>query len=281
MTVHRNVLDPGAASDIDVTVPSPARIYDYYLGGKDNFAADREAAEAALAVVPHGRRVARANRKFLVRAVKCMARNGIEQFIDLGTGIPTSPNVHEAARSVTPGARVAYVDSDPIVVVHNTALLANSGEGIISIRGDIRYPLNIIRNNALSELIDFGRPVGLLFVAVLHFVTDMDNPHDAVAAFRDRVPPGSYLAVSHIASDGTAPEVISAIENVYARSSAPAVFRTRDDIGAFFGGFHLVKPGIVEVSDWRANNRRPATPPALRFLGGVGCKPVGIRETVK
>jgi S-adenosyl methyltransferase len=272
MALHRDVLDPGKPPEIDIRVPSPTRIYDYYLGGKDNYPADRKAAEKALSVVPHGRRVAQANRKFLGRAVKYMARNGIEQFIDLGTGIPTSPNVHDVARSVIPGARAVYVDNDPIVAVHNMALLADSGQGITSVRDDIRYPLTIIRNNAVSEIIDFDRPVGVLFVAVLHFVTDADNPYDAVAAFRDRVPCGSYLAISHITRDGTAPEVISTIESVYALASAPAVFRTRNEIGAFFGGYTLVKPGIVEVSDWRANGKRTAEPPALRFLGGVGRK---------
>jgi hypothetical protein len=272
MAADRDVPNLGKPPGIDVSVPSPARIYDYYLGGKDNYPADREAAEKALSVVPHARQVAQANRKFLGRAVKYMARNGIEQFIDLGTGIPTSPSVHEVARSVVPRVRVAYVDNDPVVAVHNMALLADEGQGITSVRGDIRYPMDIIRNNAVSEIIDFGRPVGMLFAAVLHFVTDADHPYDAVAAFRDRMPSGSCVAISHITRDGTAPEVISAIERAYARASAPAVFRTRDEIGAFFGDYSLVKPGIVEVSDWRANGRRPAEPPALRFLGGVGRK---------
>ncbi|HCU96034.1 MAG TPA: hypothetical protein DHU96_26250 [Actinobacteria bacterium] len=268
-----SITNPDEPSNIDVTVPSPARIYDYYLGGKENFAADRQVAEEALSVVPHGRRVALANRKFLVRAVKYMARNGVDQFIDLGTGIPTSPNVHEVARSAMPGARVVYVDNDPIVTVHSRALLAGAGSGVAAIRGDIRYPLNIIRNSALRQIIDFGRPVGILFVAVLHFIADSDNPYLAVTAFRDQVPPGSFLAVSHISRDGTAPDAISTIERVYARASAPAVFRGRDEISKFFAGFGLVKPGLVEVDQWRGNNRKPEDLPALRFLGGVGRKP--------
>jgi hypothetical protein len=247
-------------------------MYDYYLGGKDNFAADRAAAEKALSVVPDGRKVAWANRRFLVRAVRYLARNGIEQFIDLGTGIPTSPNVHETARDFVPHARVAYVDNDPIVTVHNRALLELAGDGIIAVRGDIRYPLNIITNHAVREVIDFRQPVGILFVAVLHFVRDSEDPYRAVAAFRDRVSAGSYMALSHITSDGTVPHVISTIQEAYQQASAPAVFRSRIDIERFLTGFEVVKPGIVEVSEWRPNNRKQANPPALRFLGGVGRK---------
>jgi hypothetical protein len=248
-------------------------MYDYYLGGKDNFAADREAAEKALSVVPDGRRIAWANRRFLVRVVKHLARCGIDQFIDLGTGIPTSPNVHETARSIIANARVAYVDNDPIVTVHSRALLESAGSGIIAVRGDIRYPLNIITNHAVREVIDFRRPVGVLFVAVLHFVTDGEGPYRAVASFRDRICPGSYIAASHITSDGTAPRVITTIQEAYQRASAPAVFRSRMDIERFFDGLDLVRPGLAEVSQWRSNNRKPANPPALRFLGGVGRKP--------
>jgi hypothetical protein len=259
--------------DIDVTTPSPARMYDYYLGGKDNFAADRAAAEKALSVVPDGRQVAWANRRFLVRAVKHLARSGIDQFIDLGTGIPTRPNVHETARSFMPGARVAYVDNDPIVTVHNRALLESAGSGIIAVRGDVRYPLNILTNHSVREVIDLRRPVGVLFVAVLHFVTDDEDPHRVVAAFRDRMSPGSYIAISHITSDGTDPHVVATIQDAYRQASAPAVFRTRAGIERLFAGLRLVKPGIVEVSDWRRNKPAPEHPPTLRFLGGVGRKP--------
>ena len=188
----------------DPSVPSPARMYDYYLGGKDNFAADREAAEQALSVVPFGREVARANRQFLVRAVTFMARSGIGQFIDLGTGLPTRPNVHEVARSVLPDARVLYVDNDPMVCSHARALLATN-DGVAAIQGDIRTPQAILNDPVTRELIDFTRPVGVLFVAVLHFLTDDDQPWEQVAAFRWRMASGSMLAVSHITSDGTPP----------------------------------------------------------------------------
>ena len=164
------------------------------------------------------------------------------------------------------------MDNDPIVTVHNRAPLESDGSGVIAVRGDIRYPLNILTNHAVREVIDFTRPVGILFVAVLHFVTDEEHPYRVVATFRDRVVPGSYLALSHITSDGTDQHVVSTIQEAYRQASAPAVFRSGADIGRFFNGFKLLKPGIVEVAEWRGNNRKPESPPALRFLGGVGRK---------
>ena len=257
---------PETAPRFDPSVPSPARMYDYYLGGKDNFPVDREAAELALSVVPFGREVARANRQFLVRAVTFMARNGIDQFIDLGTGLPTRPNVHEVARSVHPDARVLYVDNDPMVCSHARALLATN-DGVAAIQGDIRAPQAILNDPITRKMIDFTQPVGVLFVAVLHFLTDDDQPWEQVAAFRWRMASGSMLAVSHITSDGTPPEVQATIQDVYAEASAPAVFRTRQQIESFFGGLDLVEPGLVEVGAWRS--LRPSPPAPLRFLGGV------------
>jgi S-adenosyl methyltransferase len=257
---------PETAPRFDPSVPSPARMYDYYLGGKDNFPADREAAELALSVVPSGRELARANRQFLVRAVTHMARSGISQFIDLGIGLPTSPNVHEVARSVHPGARVLYVDNDPMVCSHAQALLATNN-GVAAIHGDIRTPQAILNDPMTRTLIDFTQPVGVLFVAVLHFLTDDDQPGEKVAAFRWRMSIGSMLAVSHIASDDTPPEVQATIQDVYAEASAPAVFRTKQQIESFFGGLDLVEPGLVEVGAWRSLRPSPSAP--LRFLGGV------------
>ena len=254
------------APRFDPSVPSPARMYDYYLGGKDNFPADREAAEQALSVVPSGRQVARANRQFLVRAVTFMARNGIDQFIDLGTGLPTSPNVHEVARSVHPDARVLYVDNDPMVCSHARALLATN-DGVAAIQGDIRAPQAILNDPITRKMIDLTQPVGVLFVAVLHFLTDEDQPWEKVAAFRWRMASGSMLAVSHITSDGTPPDVQATIQDVYAEASAPAVFRISQEIESFFGGLDLVEPGLVEVGAWRS--LRPSPPAPLRFLGGV------------
>jgi S-adenosyl methyltransferase len=250
----------------DPSVPSPARMYDYYLGGKDNFPADREAAELALSVVPFGREVARANRQFMVRAVQFMARSGIDQFIDLGTGLPTKPNVHEVARELLPDARVVYVDNDPMVCAHAGALLTTN-DGIAAIRGDIRAPQAVLDDPVTRALIDFARPVAVLFVAVLHFLTDEDRPWEQVAAFRWRMTSGSMLAVSHITADDTPLDVQATIQAVYAEASAPAVFRTRRDIETFFGGLDLAEPGLVEVGAWRSLRSSPPAP--LRFLGGV------------
>lgn len=269
----RDDLVPGPdIDDMDISIPSPARMYDYYLGRKDNYPADRIAAEKALSAVPCGRQVAWANRNFLVRAVRYLASKRIDQFIDLGTGIPTSPNVHEVARSVIPDARIVYVDNDPIVVVHDKALLASSGDGVTAVRGDIRHPLNIITNHSVRQVIDFNRPVGVLFVAVLHFITDEENPYRSVAAFAERIARGSYIAISHITGDGTAEETIATIRDAYKGARAPAVFRSRREIERFFNGLEIVDPGLVEVSEWRGNDWEAEDPPALRFIGGAGRK---------
>jgi hypothetical protein len=265
--------NPFSVDNLDLTVPSPARIYDYFLGGKDNFPADREAAEKALSVVPHGREVAQANRQFLIGAVRLMASRGIRQFIDLGTGIPTSPNVHEVARSIHPDAKVLYVDNDPVVCLHASTLLTNVGDGVASIMGDIRSPQDLVAKRELRDLIDFTAPVGVLFVAVLHFLTSTDDPLSSVTVLADRMAADSYLAISHITSDGTAPAVMNTIESAYGSASAPAVFRTTNEIRALFAGLELVKPGLVDVSAWRGHGRIADVEPfALRFLGGVAKK---------
>jgi hypothetical protein len=253
-------------------VPSPARIYDYYLGGKDNYAADRQAAEKALSVVPHGRQIAHANRNFLIRAVTLMAERGVSQFIDLGTGFPTSPSVHEAARVINPDARAAYIDNDPIVTAHNQALLAKDGR-ILALHGDIRNPHSILGREEIFRFIDFSQPVGILFVAVLHFIPPEDDPEASVATFVRNMASGSYLALSHITSEDTAPNVIATIHDAYRTASAPAVFRTRDQVRQFFDGLQLIEPGLADLSAWPASgNRRSSAPPALRFLAGIATK---------
>jgi hypothetical protein len=245
-------------------------MYDYYLGGKDNYAADRAAAESALAVVPQGRQFAQANRHFLAHAVVLMANHGVRQFIDLGTGIPTSPSVHEMAAVVQPGARVLYVDNDPVVTAHNQALLATSA-GVRAIEADIRNPYGIFTSPALEGFIDFDQPLGILFVAVLHFIADDHEPQALVKTFKSYMAPGSYLALSHITSDGTDPRVQAAIEDAYAHASAPAVFRTRAQVEAFFTGLELQPPGLVDVAEWFPFARTaPAQPLAVGFVGGVG-----------
>jgi S-adenosyl methyltransferase len=255
--------------DPDVRTPHPARMYDYFLGGKNNFAADREAAERAMSLVPYSRDVAWANRQFMVRAVATMARAGIDQFIDMGSGFPTSPNVHEVARQIRPDARVVYVDNDRVVAQHNAALLARERR-VVAIDADVRCPPCILDRPEVNQAIDFSRPVGLLFVAILHFVTDDEQPADIVATFRSRVPAGSMVAISHITSDDTPPEVMRTIEGAYGQATAPAIFRSYVELEKFFTGCDLLEPGIVHVSEWRPELTTSRVGSTLGFAGGVG-----------
>ncbi|GAA0351620.1 SAM-dependent methyltransferase [Actinoallomurus spadix] len=247
---------------IDVHTPSPARMYDYWLGGKDNFAADREAAEKVIAAHPEQRELVRANRAFLVRAVRHLAEQGIDQFLDLGTGIPTSPNVHEVAREIRPAARVVYVDNDPIVFAHNQAFRVTD-DRVATVQADIRRPHEVLGDPALKRLIDFDRPVALLAVAVLHFVPEGE---EVITTLKEVMAPGSFLALSTGTSEGLTPEQRERIENAYAKASAPAVIRSRAEIERLFTGFDLVDPGLVHVAKWRADG--PET--KGRLLAGVG-----------
>jgi SAM-dependent methyltransferase len=247
---------------IDVHTPSPARMYDYWLGGKDNFAADREAAEKIIAAHPDQRKLVRANRDFLVNAVRYLADQGIDQFLDLGTGVPTSPNVHEVARGSRPDARVVYVDNDPIVFAHNQAFRATD-DRVATVRADIRRPSEILADPAVARLLDFDRPIGLLAIAVLHFVPEGEA---VISALREIMAPGSFLAISTGTNEGLTPEQRERIENAYAKSSAPAVIRSRTEIERLFTGFDLVDPGLVHVAKWRTDG--PET--QGRLLAGVG-----------
>jgi len=257
-----------APGGVDWTVPRGARVYDYILGGKDNFAVDREAAEKILAVAPDSRRLAQAQRAFLVHVVRLMAESGIRQFLDLGTGIPTSPNVHETARAVDPSARVIYVDFDPMVVVHNRALLATD-DGVIAIEADIRKPEEILADPELEALIDFSKPVGVLLLAVLHNVSDEEDPARIIARFRDQMAPGSYIAISQFSSDSR-PEATAELEAVYADTPWPKTLRSPDEILRFFDGFELVPPGLADMDQWVPDADVPPT--ALKIPGGVGRK---------
>ena len=252
----------------DPARPAAARIYDYLLGGKDNYAVDRTAAERVLAVAPDQRQLARANRAFAIRAVGALASAGIRQFVDLGTGFPTSPSVHEAARQADPGARVVYVDYDPLVHVHNTALLAQDNQ-VVSVRADIRQPETILGHPDVTRLIDFGQPVGVLCVAVLHLVPDAEDPAGIVARFRDHMGSGSYLALSQFAADSD-PEAMAELRAVAAGTAVETYFRPRDAILRFFDGFELVPPGLTDVERWRQDG---AAPTRLKIAGAVGRKP--------
>ena len=254
--------------EIDTSTPHPARMYDYWLGGKDNFPADREAAEEVLALVPQARDMARENRAFLRRTVRFLAGEaGIRQFLDIGTGLPAQGNVHEVAQAVAPDARVAYVDNDPLVHVHANALLAGSSTTIIL--ADLRKPDTILGHPKVRHLIDFDQPLALLLVAVLHFLTDEDDPAGIVARLRDAMAPGSFLAVSHATGDFN-PEVATKAARAYDRATSPVVPRTRAEVARFFDGFALVDPGLVQVSRWRPDGEIPED--NVWIYGGVGRK---------
>ncbi|GAA2353661.1 SAM-dependent methyltransferase [Nonomuraea africana] len=259
---------------VDPSVPSSARVYDYLLGGKDHLAVDRAVADRLLSVAPDTRLVARANRLFMVRAVRHLAEQGVRQFIDLGTGIPTSPSVHETAREVSPACRVVYVDYDPMVRMHADVLLATT-PGVASIQADVRKPGEILSDPHITGLIDFDQPVGVLMVGVLHFIMDSEDPGGIVAAFRERMAPGSHLVLSHTMAESS-PEAIAQLTMATANSPAQATFRTREQVERFFEGFDLIGPGLVPVQEWRLGHEDEAQiplldeAPRLRVDGGVG-----------
>jgi hypothetical protein len=236
---------------VDSNRVSVARMYDYYLGGKDNFAVDREAAESVARAVPATRMVAMANRQFLVNAVRVMAEAGVRQFIDLGTGIPTSPNVHEVVRELHPDARVIYVDNDPVVLVHNRALLARR-EGIATIMHDLRQPAKVLADPVVRDMIDFSEPVGLLCIAVLHFVAP-DIAPEIMAHYGKVMAPGSYLAISAASYEGLPLSTVRELEAIYSRSNANLVFRSVSQIEQLFEGFELIDPGLSPVTRWRTD----------------------------
>jgi hypothetical protein len=265
-------------SGVDVTVPNLARVYDYMLGGKDNFAADREAAEIALSAVPQMRAIALENRRFLIRAVRFCAQAGIRQFIDIGTGLPTQDNVHQVAQRAAPGARVVYADNDGVVVSHGLALLAEDDQTTV-IHADLLRPAELLAHPALRALIDLTQPVALLLVALLHFIPDEDDPMTSVAALRDALAPGSYLVLSHaefspghVSGHEPLSEETRRLGQTYGRQTGPA--RSRADMAAFFGDFELVEPGLTEVWSWRPDSQSVINPSdVMTMVGGVARKP--------
>jgi len=265
---------------IDSTRPNVARIYDFLLGGKDNFAVDREAARQLIAVTPDMAGVVRDNRSFLGRVIRYLADEaGIRQFLDLGGGLPTRTNVHEMAQSIAQDARVVYVDNDPVVWSHGQALLAR-GDQVAMVRADLREPDDVLRRPEVLALLDLDRPVAVVCASVLHFVPDDDKPYQVIAEYRDRLAPGSYLAVSH-GTTATAEEdpgdVVGGVTSVYRQASAQLHVRSRAGIQSFFDGFEMVAPGVVWINEWRPGRGfRPAGQPrSLR--GGVGRKPGAAR----
>lgn len=239
-----------APPEVDVERANVARIYDALLGGSHNFAVDRDAASALTAINPSSREAARANRQFLGRAVRFLVKSGIRQFLDIGSGVPTSGNVHEIAQSAAPDAHVVYVDTDPVAIAHSKSILAGN-EGATIIQADLREPDVILSHPEVERLIDFDRPVALLLVAVLHFITEEERPGDLVKRLADALAPGSYLVISHATLDGHDRQVGEAIEKLYSRTSAPGRARDHAEVKAFFDGFEIVDPGLVYLPQWR------------------------------
>jgi hypothetical protein len=247
------------------------------LDGKDNYAADRDAAQRLLDAVPGAAQAARDNRRFLRRAVQFLAgQAGIRQFLDIGTGLPTRGNVHEIAQAVSPRARVVYVDNDPVVVTHARALLADSLT-VTAVNGDLRDPDNLLGLPDVKTFIDWDEPIAVLMVAVLHFLEDSENPWAVVDAYKARMAPASYLVLSHVTGDDTPADVIRQAAEVYEHASAPGLARSYTQIARFFGGLDMVAPGLVNPSQWRGIGPYRKPSPAL-FYAGVARKPVEVRE---
>jgi hypothetical protein len=256
---------------IDTTVAHPARRYDYWLGGKDNFPADRESGDQVAAAFPTIRLAVLENRAFLRRAVTYLAREaGIRQFLDVGTGIPTANNTHQVAQAVAPGSRIVYVDNDPIVLVHARALLTSSPEGATAyLDADLRDSDRILSSPEVAKTLDLTRPVGLMLVAVMHFMMDSDEPYGAVSRLVDAMPSGSFLTVSQATNDFLPPEAVDAIEAAGSRTRVPARMRSREEFARFFDGLDLVDPGIVSVAHWRDDDE-PRPRPSEADIGGYG-----------
>jgi S-adenosyl methyltransferase len=249
--------DGGTASGtgplpFDTSVANHARVYDYLLGGKDNYAADRAAVDAVLEIYPDLAFTARANRAFLGRAVRYLAGEaGIRQFLDIGTGIPTAGSTHEVAQAIAPEARVVYVDYDPIVLAHARALLTGEESGATEyIHADLRDTPAVL--SQARQLLDFSKPVAITLIAILHAIPDSDNPHAIVARLLDAVPSGSYLAVSHMGLEFLPPEMRQDIMGIASRMSHQQyTYRSREQLAQFFEGTDLVTPGLVQVEEWR------------------------------
>ncbi|HEX6467989.1 MAG TPA: SAM-dependent methyltransferase [Streptosporangiaceae bacterium] len=257
---------------IDTSVPHPARVYDYWLGGKDNFEADRRVANATSAASPGVPQGARDNRAFLGRAVRFIAEQGVTQFLDIGTGIPTQGNVHEVAQSVAPDAHVVYVDNDPIVMTHARALLRGTPEGeTVYLEADLRRPETILEHPDVDATLDFARPIGLVIVGTLMFIKDSEDPFGLVKRYTDVLAPGSYLAISHVTADFN-PEAVTASARAYNTGPARFTPRTGAQIARFFEGFDLVEPGLVKIFDWRPDETEPVDRTAGGAYGAVGVK---------
>ena len=260
-----------ATMSIDTSVAHVARVYDYWLGGKDNFAADRRAGEQAIQAYPDIVYSVRANRAFLARTVRYLAAEaGIRQFLDIGTGIPTANNTHEVAQSVAPGSDVVYVDNDPVVLTHARALLVSGEQGRTNyIDADLRDTGRILAEAALT--LDFSQPVAIMLMAILQHIDEAEDPNAIVSSLLAAVPPGSYLTISHPAADLAAQQMAQMAERLNKLMAEKVTFRTRAQVAPFFEGLAMVEPGLVRVQEWRPDTEMEAKSPAALW-GGMGRK---------
>jgi len=247
-------------TDLAVDRPHVARMYDYYLGGTTNYPADREAAARAIAVFPSLMVAVRANRAFVLRSTRHLARSGLRQFLDLGSGIPSSPNLHEVAQEVAPESRVVYVDRDPLVLAHSQALLAGHPAGRTAyVHADVADPAALLASRELRDTLDLDRPVALSLNALLHFVSDDDAAYALVEQLKDALAPGSTLTLTHVTGD-FAPEAVARLEEIYRASGNPGKARSREEFLRFFDGWELWEPGVTLAHRWRPDSGNPLIP---------------------
>jgi hypothetical protein len=254
-----------ASDDVDIEHASPARVYDYYLGGSHNFAVDRQIARQAMELWPELPLIMQANRAFLRRSVRYLVKQGITQFLDIGSGIPTEGNVHEVAQAAAPGTRVVYVDVDPVAAAHSRAILAGNPRADV-VQADLRDVAAIFDDPMARGLLDPTQPLGLLMVAMLHFVPDQADPVNIVAQYRKMMPPGSYLVLSHATHEGR-PDQAGSHTELYRRAGAPLTMRSRLEVETLLGGFDLVPPGVVFLPLWRPDSPADVDDHPERFTG--------------
>ncbi|GGS20546.1 hypothetical protein GCM10010252_69820 [Streptomyces aureoverticillatus] len=263
-----------APAGIDISMPSVARMYDHYLGGSHNFEVDREAARKAMEFMPGLPKIMQANRAFMRRAVRFSVDEGVTQFLDIGSGIPTFGNVHEVAQEADKAARVVYVDHDPVAVAHSRAVLEGNDQAAAAY-ADLRKPRDILGSSEVKALLDLDRPVALLLVAILHFVEDAYDPYAAVAELRDALAPGSLIAVTHASYEGipVPQEQTDGTVGVYKDIRNPLIMRSRLEIARFFEGYDMVEPGLVPMPHWRADTELAEEDPwSFSGFAGVGRK---------
>jgi S-adenosyl methyltransferase len=258
--------------NVDLTKPSAARLYDFFLGGAFHFEVDRELGRKVAQSVPGVFDFARLNRAFLWRAVRYLSAQGITQFLDIGSGLPSAGNVHEVAHRENPDAHVVYVDNEPVAVSHSELMLKDNDKATV-VEADLREPEKVLAKARASGLLDFDKPIGLLTVAVLHFVPDSDHPNELLATYRDALPDGSYLALSHLTMDAVS-EQVTQLVNLYKNTQNPAVPRTIDEVSSLFDGFDIVDPGVVFTPLWHPESPEDVgeDPERSAVYAGIGRK---------